>query len=159
LFYSKEEAMAAKARARPRVTVRAMKQEDIDGVLAIDRKLRGPKRAITFSNPRSDYIGGELGISCVACRGNQIVGFMMGRLGRRMPEGTLAAWIEIVGVDPDAQKGSIGKKLMEYFEGQCRKKGATHINMLTFPQDNLLKPYLEAMGFVPSAFIQLEKKL
>lgn len=149
--------MAVKAPAK--VTIRVMSDEDIDGVLAIDRKLRGPKRAISFSDPISDYVGGQLGISYTAHAQDQVVGVIMGRSITLFPSGTKSAAIEVLGVDPDWQGQGIGVKLVKAFEEQCHKKGAAIINTWTMPQDIVLKSFFESLGFVASKFIQLEKKL
>ncbi len=151
--------MIQKTKAAPRVTIRVMRVDDIDGVLAIDRKLRGPKRAITYSEPISDYIGGEVGISCVARIRADMAGLILGRLMNLYPQGTKGAWIEVLGVDPDYQGHGIGVKLVKAFETQCRKKGAQYINALTLPKDNVLKPFFESQGFIASKFIQLEKRV
>ncbi|MDZ4245974.1 MAG: GNAT family N-acetyltransferase, partial [Dehalococcoidia bacterium] len=84
---------------------------------------------------------------------------IMGRLVNLFPHGTTGAWIEVLGIDPGWQGHGIGVKLMKAFETHCRKKGAHHINMLTLPHDDILKPFFESQGFTASRFIQLEKNI
>ncbi|MBI4331329.1 MAG: GNAT family N-acetyltransferase [Chloroflexi bacterium] len=142
-----------------KVTIRLMREEDIDGVLAIDRKLRGPKRAISFSDPVTDYVGGQVGISYVARAQDQVVGVIMGRILTLFPSGAKGAAIEVLGVDPDWQGHGIGVKLVKAFEEQCRKKGAARMNVWVMPRDTALKPFFDGMGFEASKFVQLEKEL
>lgn len=142
-----------------KITVRVMKDEDIDGVLAIDRKLRGPKRAISFSDPVTDYVGGQMAISCVARAQDAVIGVIMGRMISLFPSGTKGAAIEVLGVDPEWQGHGTGVKLVKAFEEQCHKKGAERINVWAMPQDKVLKRFFESMGYEASKFIQLEKKL
>ncbi len=145
-------------KAQPKVTVRSMKPEDIEGALAIDRKLRGPKRAMSFSDPVTDYVGGQMSISCVARAGDQVVGVIMGRLLTLFPSNVKGAAIEVLGVDPEWQGNGIGVRLVKAFEEHCQKQGAQRINVWTMPQDNQLRSFFEALGFQASKFIQLEKK-
>ncbi len=151
--------MAVKVKAAPKVTIRVMTDEDIEGVLAIDRKLRGAKRAISFADPTGDYVGGEVGVSCVASAKDEVVGVILGRLVTMPNEGIKVAWIQILGIDPDWQGQGIGTKLVKAFETQARKKGAERIHLLTMPSDRVLKPFFESVGYAAGKFIQLQKKL
>ena len=151
--------MAVKVKAAPKVSIKLMTDEDIDGVLAIDRKLRGAKRAISFADPIDDYVGGEVGVSCVARAESRVVGVILGRLVTMPNEGIKVAWIQILGIDPDLQGQGIGTKLVKAFETQASKKGAERIHLLTMPSDKTLKPFFESVGYSAGKFIQLQKKL
>lgn len=151
--------MAVQVKAAPKVTIRVMTDEDIEGALAIDRKLRGAKRAISFADPINDYVGGEIGVSCVARAENQVVGVILGRLMTMPNEGIKVAWIQILGIDPDCQGQGIGTKLVKAFETRARKKGAERIHLLAMPSDKVLKPFFESVGYTAAKFIQLQKKL
>lgn len=151
--------MAVKSKAAPKVAIKLMTDEDIDGVLAIDRKLRGAKRAISFADPVDDYVGGEVGVSCVARSAEQVVGLILGRMVTMPNEGIKVAWIQILGIDPDWQGQGIGTKLVKAFETQAIKKGAERIHLLTMPSDKVLKPFFEAAGYSAGKFIQLQKRL
>ena len=60
--------------------IREMTEDDIEGVLSIDRKITGSRRAVTYASVPSGYVGGELDVSVVADAGGQMVGFLLGRI-------------------------------------------------------------------------------
>jgi hypothetical protein len=49
-----------------KVTIRETTEEDIDAILAIDKKIVGDDRAITYRDPIGFYLGGEFGMSFAA---------------------------------------------------------------------------------------------
>ena len=49
--------MASLERGEPKIRIRPMEHEDIDSVLAIDQKITGERRAITYT----ELITGDLG--------------------------------------------------------------------------------------------------
>ena len=60
-----------------RVTIRKMEPEDIDAILAIDGKIGGVQRAITYRDLVRDYLGGQMDVSFVAEADNKVVGFVL----------------------------------------------------------------------------------
>ena len=59
---------------------RPMTVEDIDGILAIDHKINGQTRAITYRDPFSEMFGGQLDISFVAGAESQMIGFILAKV-------------------------------------------------------------------------------
>jgi len=129
------------------ILVREMKVEDIERVLAIDTKITGNDRAVTYSTlPRSD-LGGELDISYVAEVGGQIVGFLLGRMGDSPDQAEGCFLLDMIGVDPDYRRQGIGRKLIQAFEEGCREKGACSIRVMVSWHDWWLLSFLSSMGF------------
>ena len=48
------------------VNIRSITEDDIEGVLAIDRKIAGRDRAVTYTTVPNNYVGGEMDVSVVA---------------------------------------------------------------------------------------------
>ena len=63
-----------------KVKIRPMEPEDISGILIVDRKISGVKRAITYRDLVQETLGGQIDMSFVAEIGDQFVGFVMAYL-------------------------------------------------------------------------------
>ena len=53
-------------RGEPKVRIRPMEHEDMDSILAIDRKITGVRRAVTYTELITGDLGGVLDLSIVA---------------------------------------------------------------------------------------------
>ncbi len=132
---------------KPQVNIREMTEEDIDGVLNIDRKIMGNNRAVSYTTTPGSYVGGELDISVVAETGGQIIGFLSGRI-TDSPKGPAdTALMELIGVDPDYQRLGIGSRLMEAFMEHCQQKGVRSVRTLVSWYDWWLLSFLRSQGF------------
>lgn len=140
------------------VTVRAMEPDDIPYVMEIDRMAAG-RRAITYQDQISSYLGGELGLSYVAEMDDRVVGFLMGRLLERRYAPYVGAWVEILGVEPDLKRRGIGRRLLEAFLEGCREKGIQDVHAVASVRDAEVKPFLEAFGFKEGELVHLHKRL
>lgn len=139
--------------------IRLMTEDDIDQVIDLDRSITGKNRSITFSDPVTDYLGGDMAISYVADAGDKIVGFIMGSLtdiGPRVPNVGL---VELVGVEPVWRKKGIGKKLVEAFVKTCKEKKANAVHMLLMAQDEPMRALFESCSFTTGDTLDMERKL
>jgi len=57
----------------PEVNIRSITEDDIEGVLAIDRKIAGRGRAVAYTTVPNSYVGGEMDVSTVVEAGGEIV--------------------------------------------------------------------------------------
>ncbi|MBI4267793.1 MAG: GNAT family N-acetyltransferase [Chloroflexi bacterium] len=129
------------------VKIREMREEDIDGVLAIDRKIVGDNRALTYTETPTSYLGGELDVSTVAEVGGKIVGFLFGRIVDS-PQGRAdTALLELIGVDPDYRRRGIGSRLVQVFVESCNQKGVDSVRMMVSWYDWWLLSFLRSQGF------------
>ena len=141
------------------VHVRAMTVDDIDGVLAIDKEFVGSQRLATYADPRDDYLGGELDVSCVAEADGIIVGFALGRL-KDSPHGQSdTGWLEAIGVLPDYQRQGIGTWLVEAFADRCLSKGAKAARIRVSWNDESLLALLRSLGFSADNITEFQKML
>ena len=147
------------AEQRPQVDIREMTEEDIEGVLAIDRKITGSNRAMTYATIPSSYVGGELDVSVVAEAGGQIVGFLFGRI-TDSPRGLAdVALVELIGVDPGYQRQGIGTSLVQAFMEHCRHKGARSVHAMVSWHDWWLLSFLGSLGFTRGAMAEFVKPI
>ena len=103
------------------VTIRRMREEDIEGVLAIDRKIVGKERATTYDTMPRNYVGGELDVSVVAEVKGEIVGFLLGRMTESSFEAGNCFLLDLIGVDPDYRRQGIGRRMVTRSScGSCR---------------------------------------
>ncbi|MBI4321519.1 MAG: GNAT family N-acetyltransferase [Chloroflexi bacterium] len=141
------------------ITVRPMEEDDISGVLEIDRKTTGGSRALTYQDQVNIYLGGELSLSYVAERDGRIVGFVLGRI-RNLRYGIYeGAWFEMIGVDPEYKRQGIGRQLLTAFLAGCRERKVKQVHLVVSSQDREIKPFIEAIGFTPGEQIHYVKRL
>jgi N-acetylglutamate synthase-like GNAT family acetyltransferase len=137
-----------------KVTIRETTEEDIDAILAIDKKIVGDDRAITYRDPIGFYLGGEFGMSFAAEADGNIVGFALGRL--RDPD---IGWLQAVAIDPGYRRQDIGTRLVEAFVERCRSKGVKTIHTVVSWRDWEMLSFLNSLGFTRGEMIDLQMTL
>ena len=105
--------------AEANIRVRPMEPEDISATLAIDRKITGVRRAITYTDLITGDLGGVLGLSFVAEVRGEVVGFVVARHSYVGAIGE-AGLIHVLGVDPDYWQQSIATKLVHALLERCK---------------------------------------
>lgn len=145
------------------ITIRLMKDNDLDAVVKIDEKIMKSSRLeyyqLKFERlfKSHDY----LPTSFVAEEEDgTVVGFLMGEL--YMGEFGIfqeVASIDTIGVDPAYQLKGIGNKLMNEFIDHLRQIGVNKINTLVDWNDSRLIQFFSANQFSPSKTINLERSI
>ena len=145
------------------ITVRLMRADDFDAVVAIDEKaLPAPRPEYyrlkfekLFSS--NDY----LPTSLVATAANgTVVGFVMGEL--YMGEYGIfqeEARLDTIGVDPGYRHRGIGEQLINEFMDHLKQIGVQRVNTLVAWNDSELLRFFSANQFTPSTTINLERRL
>lgn len=136
------------------IKIREMTDEDIDAVLAMDRKIVGEERAITYRDPLSFYIGAELSISFAAEAEGKVIGFALGRL--RDPD---TGWIQTVAVEPEYRHQGIATKLVEALVARCRSQGAKRVHTVVSWRDWGMLSFLRSLGFTRGEMVDLQRSL
>ena len=129
------------------VNIRVMTDDDIEGVLSIDRKITGSDRAVTYATIPGSYVGGELDISVVAEADGEIVGFLLGRITDSPYGHADAAWLEVIGVDPSFQRRGLGTRLVQGFTERCRQRRVRSVHILVSWHDWRLLSFLRSLRF------------
>ena len=132
--------------------VRSMTAADLDGIVAIDRRLSG--------RDRRDYLRGRLEealddsalrVSLAAVRGGVLAGFLMARadhgdFGRTEP----VAVLDTIGVDPAQTRQGVARALLTQLFANLAALRIERVETLVTPADDALAAFLHATGFVPS---------
>ncbi len=153
-------ATAKKAAKSGEITLRPVSELDIEPVCAIDEKLSGKDRPGEWERRISYYIRRDPELSLVAVEGARVVGFMLGEVragefGLEEPSG----WIEVLGVDPECQGRSVGKRLLEGLLAGFKARGCKAVRTLVndIGQKELMG-FFEAGGFKSTPIRTLERR-
>lgn len=146
--------MADVVKKAGKLTIREIREEDIDDILALDHKLVGKDRAITYRGVVGNYLGGEFGLSFVARIDKKLVGFAMGLMSA--PK---TGSIQAVGVDPEYRRQDIAQKLVEALFDRYRSKGIENVRIAVNWRDWGMLSFLNSVGFSRGEMVELEKKL
>lgn len=151
--------MTAIERRESKIRIRAMEPEDIDSVLAIDRKISGVRRAVTYTDLITGDLGGVLDLSFVAEVDGQVAGFVLARrayVGEPVMEVGL---IQILGVDPDYWRQGIATKLVNVLLERCQSKGLKTVRIMVNERDSQLQNFFQRLGFRRGQLIDYSKTL
>jgi ribosomal protein S18 acetylase RimI-like enzyme len=151
--------MTTAERGKRKIRIRPMEPEDIDSVLAIDRKITGVRRAVTFTDLITGDLGGVLGLSLVAEVDGQVAGFILARrayVGEPVVE---AGLIQILGVDPDYWRQGIATKLVNALLDTCKSKKLDAVRIMVNERDRQLQGLFEHLGFRRGKLIDYTKAL
>ena len=142
-----------------KVRIRLMEHEDIDQVLAIDRKMTGVRRAITYTDLITGDLGKVLDLSVVAEVRGDVVGFILARhaiAGEPIGE---VGWIQILGVDSDYWRQGIATKLVDALLERCQAKGLKTVRIMVNERDSQLQGFFQHIGFRRGQLIDYTKTL
>ena len=142
------------------VTVRLLKPEDVDRIVAIDEKITGQARPEYYRHKlqASTLRDAQISTSLVAVAEGVVVGFLMGTLffgDFGIPESS--AVVETLGVDPEYQDRGAGAALFDQFLANMKAAGVEKIYTLVDWKDFGLLKFFGHMGFLPSQRLSLER--
>lgn len=140
--------------------VRPLTELDIGDIVRIDEKISRLYRPDEWERRIAYYLRRDPDSSLVAEAGGRVVGFMLGEIrsgefGLDEPTG----WIEVLGVDPEAQGRSVGRMLGEAMLDYFRRHGARSAR--TFVEEEMagVARYFESLGFEPASLRPYRKAL
>jgi len=136
-----------------------MEHEDIDAVLAIDRKITGVRRAVTYTDLITGDLGGVLALSFVAEVNGQVAGFILARRAYLGDPVTEVGLVQILGVDPEYWRQGIATKLANALLDTCRSKGLNAVWIMINQRDSQLQGFFEHLGFRRGELIDYTKTL
>ena len=125
--------------------IRPMEHEDIADVLAIDRRITGIRRAITYTDLITGDLGRLLDLSFVAEVNGHVAGFVLAR--HSVGAFGEAGYLNILGVDPDYWQQGIGSKLIDALRERARSKGLKTIRVMLNERDKKLQGFFQHVGF------------
>ena len=136
-----------------------MEHEDVEAVIAIDRKITGVRRAISYTDIITGDLGELLDLSVVAEASGQVVGFILARhmvVGEPSSEVGL---IQIMGVDPEYWGQGIATQMMKFLLSRCRDKGIRTVQTMVNERDSQLQSFFEHVGFAPGQLVDYSKNI
>lgn len=142
------------------VTIRVMRQDDLDALVNIDAQVFGRSRPGYYERKLAvalDQSRRLANSSLVAEYEGRVVGFIMGDvyLGEfGIPETT--ASVDTIGVHPDFQRSGIARALLDEFIANARKAGVETIYTLVNWNDWDLLRFFDSVGFAPARTMNLE---
>lgn len=151
--------MADEQLVEGRLRIRPMEHEDVGDVLAIDRKITGVRRAVSYTDLITGDLGELLGLSVVAEVSGAVVGFVLARhmvVGEPPEE---VGMIQILGVDPDYWHQGIATRMMNFLLKRCRAKAIKTLQTMVSDRDSQLQGFFEHLGFGPGQLVDYSKKL
>jgi ribosomal protein S18 acetylase RimI-like enzyme len=149
--------MTTVGRGEPKIKIRPMEPEDIDSVLAIDRKITGVRRAITYTELITGDLGGVLGLSFVAEVDGLVAGFVLARRAYVGEPATEVGLIQILGVDPDYQRRGIATQMVNALLDTCQAKQLSAVRIMVNERDSQLRSLFEHLGFRRGKLIDYTK--
>jgi len=134
-----------------------MNQNDIDAILALDRKISKERNLLTEHDIVASQFGDSLHLNFIAQIDGNVVGFIMSRLAYLMIPFTEVCIIQGIVTDPDYQSSGIGSKLVSCLLDYCHAEGINTIRALVPDQDKKLRHFIEVQGFQRSTIINYDK--
>jgi len=139
------------------VKIREMRPDDIRHILELDKRIIGKERALSWPQKVNRYLEMYFPPLChVAEAEGKIVGFILGDVRGWEYAIQPAGWVDIMGVDPAYQGQEIGRRLLEAFVGECRRRNMkTHV--IVRKADERLQRFLASAGFSEGQLVDFEK--
>ena len=147
--------------ARDKVPVRAMKESDLPGIVAIDRRITGRNRSDYFRERLAEALyESDVRVSLVAERDGRLIGFVMARVdlgefGRFEP----TAVLDTIGVDPDCLGQGVGRALLSQLLVNLGTLRIERVRTEIDWRDHELMGFLEHCGFLPSQELCFDRRV
>ncbi len=140
------------------ITVRKMKDSDIDSIVSLDKSISGVLRPEMWKSEIMHYLNNN-SISLVAEIQKQVVGFMIGTVHPWLFGIENGGWIEVLGVHPEHTAKGVGKKLGNTLFEVFKVQGV-HIvyTCVEWTSSDLLE-FFRTLEMTKSNFITLMKEL
>lgn len=138
--------------ARDKIPVRAMRESDLPGIVAIDRRITGRNRADYFKERLAEALfESDIRVSLLAERDGLPVGFIMARVdlgefGRFEP----TAVLDTIGVSPDFRGQGVGRALLSQLLVNLSTLRIERVRTEIDWRDRDLLGFLDHCGFLPS---------
>ncbi|MDR2239581.1 MAG: GNAT family N-acetyltransferase [Zoogloeaceae bacterium] len=143
------------------VNVRTIRMSDLDGVVAIDKKITGQERREYYQRKLEQAVSKNTVNASLAAEVNgKLAGFMMGDVffgEYGISDGS--ALVDTLGVNPEFQNHGIASELMDQFLMNMKAASVAKIYTLVNWSDFALERFFSRHKFQPSKRICLELQL
>ncbi|MBN1366659.1 MAG: GNAT family N-acetyltransferase [Dehalococcoidales bacterium] len=142
---------------KEKVLIRPMTRNDINAVLALDRKIGDGRSSLSYTDMDSTNPGGPADLSIVAEIDGKVVGFILTRLTYLMIPFTEVCLLQGMIIDPAYQGRGTGSQLIERLFENCRSKKINTIRALVPEFNKELREFVEFHKFHRSNIINFDK--
>jgi len=143
------------------LTVRAIREDDLPALVAIDATASGVPRADYLRDKASQSLDRRHPvIALVAEHEGSVVGFLMGQVFRgEFGIREAVAIVDTVGIDPEFQGRGTGRQLMGEFLLRAKKAGAVQVRTIVDWTQWDLVGFFRTLGFTPGTGIALQRSV
>lgn len=142
------------------VIIRPMRQDDLESIIEIDRKILGKRRRDYWESKFEETSKRRESFSFVAEKDGKVIGFILGEIsGWEFGVPNTTGWIDTIGVDPEHQKKGIGRMLFNKLVEKMREIGVKKIFTLVSWEDWDLLKFFKSMNFKRGELINLSLEL
>jgi len=130
------------------VVIRPVSEHDAEGIARLDQLLTRVWRVEHWEERIAFAMRRDPEGSLVGEKEGHIVAYLFSDV--RGPEYGFAektGWLEALGVEPDLQKGSLGRRLMDQVMQRFQSTGVNRVRTLVSDQHAQMGTFLEKMGF------------
>lgn len=141
------------------ITIRPLKVDDLDAVVAVDRRVSEISRRGFFekwikARARDD----RTFVALAACQGETLVGFALAHvLDGEFGGAATVAVLDALTVHPDHKAGGIGHRLMDGLAAGARERGASELQTQAGWDEPELLGFFSAVGFSLAPRLVLER--
>ncbi len=143
---------------------RPLTGDDLDPVIALDRKLSGRARRGFFEKRLATALKHPKAFIYIGLTGNgptgdgALAGYVMARLLRgEFGEDALVAQLDAIGVDPDFQGRGAGRALIDALDAIMAQKGVAELHSQVDWSNHTLAGFFARNGFTVAPRIVLER--
>lgn len=131
------------------LTFRSLCPEDLEQVSAIDSRIVGrPRRGFFRKRLTVAMAAPESFITCAACAGDRLTGYAFARVqDGDFGSAEKIAVLDVLGVDPAAQKQGVGKSLLTGIDQRMAKKSISTLRTEIDWADHAMTGFFSATGF------------
>lgn len=130
-------------------TLRPLKPEDLERVVALDRHASGRSRRVFFEKRLQAALANSAGFITIAAEIDGVLsGFAIARLQNgEFGEDSQIAILDVIGVEPSSQQAGLGHRLLDGIAGHMRKRGITELRTQVDWNDRKILQFFSAAGF------------
>ena len=147
--------------ARDLVTIRSMKESDLDPIIAIDRKITGKDRTRYYEAKLAEVLN-ESGVrmSLIAEGKDGITGFLMARVDYgEFGRTARTAVLDTIGVSRAFTRRGVGEALLSQLALNLHSLGVETLQTRVSWNDFPLLAFFDRAGFIPSQRLLFERQL
>jgi ribosomal protein S18 acetylase RimI-like enzyme len=130
------------------VIIRPVSEHDAEGIARLDQLLTKVWRVEHWEDRIAFAMRRDPEGSLVAEKNGRVVGYLFSDVrGQEYGFAERTGWLEALGVDPDLQKSSLGRGLVDQMMQRFQSAGVQIVRTLVSDQHASMGKFLEKMGF------------